>query len=237
MPCMLCYIPYVCICILCARNLSFNLWFNIKHLPYILVYLVYTYICLACSLFIQICMYMLYTTYTRVAMYVCMYVHFLCQLPFIMPIIQVRSRYICMYIFMYMHVYRIFVVFLFIWFRILSPGFRMGLLNAFMPDLSNINYIHKYLKIKIHGHLQLVVFPCTIIYVYTFFFFIFALLFDFTDIFFMFLVFGFHLLICAFSDGSCAAAVAAVCIENVSKLNSFIDWDMPNGKYAKLMWA
>lgn len=32
--------------------------------------------------------------------------------------------------------------------------YRMVLLNAVMPDLSNLNYIHKYLKIKIHGHLQ-----------------------------------------------------------------------------------
>lgn len=45
--------------------------------------------------------------------------------------------------------------------------YRMVLLNAVMPDLSNINYIHKYLKIKIHGHLQFkefLLFTLTILY-------------------------------------------------------------------------
>lgn len=47
--------------------------------------------------------------------------------------------------------------------------YRMVFLNAVMPDLSNINYIHKYLKIKIHGHLQFkefLLFTLTILYLF-----------------------------------------------------------------------
>lgn len=88
-----------------------------------------------------------------------------------------------------------------------------------MPDLSNINYIHKYLKIKIHGHLQ----HCGIsinYYLYTFHIVIIFLIFPLK----YFLLFSSTDL--CFCDGSCAAAAG---IEKVSKLNSYIDWGMPNG--------